>query len=979
MGTMNFFWKYEAPPAREDATAVYDKPHPQGSGRLGAAKILLISIILQLPAIAAALGVSDFTFSHLGLVDGLNSQRIYSLKQTDDGAVWITTKSCMARYNGVIIENFDLAEKLGMRNVEECNPRFVQSEDKVLQVFDAGGRIYEYNPVQKRFDLIIDVSIFFKQYNKLNDAYKEGDTYWLAMGDGVFMLHGGKLVNVASGMFASCIIRGPKGILLFGTRKGVKSLSPRHKATTHRTLLPYLPYNVVSGHYDKDTKRLWLGTYDQGLIITDENSVCTSVEGIPHYPVRNIVTYDNKTMLVGVDGCGVYQTPRLPSAKNTASLLFNANEGEHGVLHGNGIYALLVDTWSDIFIGSYSGGIDIARPVGSTTAIYMHQRNNPQTLLNNHVNCVAQLSSSALAMGTDDGISVLNPLTGEWRHIARNIVVLSLCPERDSRGLLAATYGNGVCEISAEGEVRKLYDVDILGENHVHDLLFDRNGHLWIGCQDAQLVEVTQEDFRYYPVYNVKSLALLPDGRIAAGTVKGFYMVTPGQKEVKELLYFSSDPNQANRYVLDIFVHDEHYIDIATDGGGLYVYDLRTGDCRQFTMKDGLPSNTVTSVTQDDLGRLWFATDRGLSFAHPDSLDKIINVNYHYGLQRDYSYGAAVNLQNGNLLFGSEAGAVVVNPHYMQQHNYMVNLRFTGISCNDNDSEQFNEQAAKMLDEGKLNLSYQQRTFELYFESINLRYQFDIAYQYRVGNGSWSPLTTQQYIRFVNLESGTHHLTVRAVSKANRVVLGERKLVITVSRPWWNSWWMWCIYISFIVSLFYGAWWTYGLHTRYMRLVVSALEQDDEAAADASQSGQRQDEAKSGVSTDTGLQLDGGKVTDTAASEECDAATDTKQNSDFVDNVTRHLLNHISDSEFTVDSLCREMAMSRTMFYVKLKSYTGKSPQEFIRVVRLERAAVLLRSGHSVGKVAWEVGFENAKYFSTAFKKYFGISPSKFK
>lgn len=286
-----------------------------------------------------------------------------------------------------------------------------------------------------------------------------------------------------------------------------------------------------------------------------------------------------------------------------------------------------------------------------------------------------------------------------------------------------------------------------------------------------------------------------------------------------------------------------------------------------------------------------------------------------------------------------------------------------------------------MLGEGILSLSYLQRTFELYFESINLRYQFDIAYQYRVGNGSWSPLTTQQYIRFVNLEPGTHHLTVRAVSKANLVVLGERELVITVSRPWWNSWWMWCIYISFIVSLFYGSWWTYGLHTRYMRLVVSALEQDNEDGTATSQSEQKQDEVKSGISTDTELQLGGCQVIDPAASlcEECDVVTDTKQNTDFVDTVTKHLLNHISDSEFTVDSLCREMAMSRTMFYVKLKSYTGKSPQEFIRVVRLERAAVLLRSGHHVGKVAWEVGFDNAKYFSTAFKKYFGISPSKFK
>lgn len=926
--------------------------------------------MLQLSTVAAALRVNDFMFSHLGLADGLNSQRIYSLKQTDDGAVWMTTKSFVARYNGTCIEHYDLTGNADKHNLMVYNPRFVQSVDSVLQVFDAGGRIYEYNSVQNRFDIVVDATILFKHENQLNDVYKDGDTYWLAMSEGIYMLRNGKFVSIASNLYTNCIIRGPESLLLFGTHQGLKSLNLHHEDSFSGMLFPYLPYVIVSGYYDTDTRKLWLGTYNQGLITIDGDGICTTVDGIPHYPVRSIVVYDGSTMLVGIDGGGVYQTSRLPSVANTASLLFNANEGTRGVLHGNGIYALLVDTWGDIFIGSYSGGIDIARLVGSTVAVYKHQRNNTQTLINDHVNSVAQLSSSALAMGTDDGVSVLNLLTGQWYHVARGTVVLSLCPKPDGGGVLAATYGNGVCEISAEGKVRKLYGKAVLGDDHIHDLLFDRNGHLWIGCQDAQLVEVVEGKFRYYPVDNVKSLALLPDGRIAAGTIKGLYIVTPGQKEVKELSYFSSYPNLVNRYVQDLFIHDERYIDIATDGGGLYVYDLRTGNCRQFTMKDGLPSNVVTSVTLDNLGRLWLATDRGMSFAYPDSFDKIINVNYYYGLQREYSHGAAANLLNGNLLFGSEAGAVVVNPHYVQKLNYTVDLYFKGVGCSADNLEQFNEQMANMLDKRKLRLSYRQRTFELYIEIINLRYQFDIAYQYRIGDDSWSPLTTQQYIRFVNLEPGTHHLMVRAVSKASHIVLGEQNLVITVSYPWWNSWWMWCIYIVLIALLFYGAWWTYGLHTRYMRLVVSALKQDSLSNFVISRPDQKSNEVNSQIFSDTEIQLNGCKEYDVAVANE---------NPVFVDTVTKHLLNHISDSRFTIDCLCKEMAMSRTMFYVKLKSYTGKSPQEFIRIVRLERAAVLLRSGHHVGNVAEEVGFDNAKYFSTAFKKYFGISPSKFK
>ena len=99
---------------------------------------------------------------------------------------------------------------------------------------------------------------------------------------------------------------------------------------------------------------------------------------------------------------------------------------------------------------------------------------------------------------------------------------------------------------------------------------------------------------------------------------------------------------------------------------------------------------------------------------------------------------------------------------------------------------------------------------------------------------------------------------------------------------------------------------------------------------------------------------------------------------DFVDKATRLIVENLSDSSFSIDRLCREMAMSRTLFYVKLKSYTGKSPQDFIRIIRLERAAALLRSGRSVAEVSALAGFENPKYFSTVFKKYFGMSPSKY-
>lgn len=88
---------------------------------------------------------------------------------------------------------------------------------------------------------------------------------------------------------------------------------------------------------------------------------------------------------------------------------------------------------------------------------------------------------------------------------------------------------------------------------------------------------------------------------------------------------------------------------------------------------------------------------------------------------------------------------------------------------------------------------------------------------------------------------------------------------------------------------------------------------------------------------------------------------------DFIDNTVNLIIENMADTDFDIDRLCREMAMSRTLFG-RLKSLTGKGPQEFMRMMRLERAAELLRAGVPVGEVALQTGFANSKYFSTLFK-----------
>ncbi|MEL6650976.1 MAG: DNA-binding response regulator, partial [Bacteroidota bacterium] len=88
---------------------------------------------------------------------------------------------------------------------------------------------------------------------------------------------------------------------------------------------------------------------------------------------------------------------------------------------------------------------------------------------------------------------------------------------------------------------------------------------------------------------------------------------------------------------------------------------------------------------------------------------------------------------------------------------------------------------------------------------------------------------------------------------------------------------------------------------------------------------------------------------------------------------------HMTNPDFNVENMAREIGMSRSKLYLKLKALTGQSSSEFIRTVRLKRAVQLLESSDlTVKEIMYMTGFNTASYFSKCFKKQFGIVPSEY-
>lgn len=969
----------------------------------------------------SALSISQFTTSHLGMAEGMHSQRIYSICQTPDGALWWSVKGGAERYNGAVIQHYPLApdDRDGQWGGLKLLIRYTGGR---LCAFDNEGNYYLYNAVLDRFELSLRLARLLRVSVQIFDVHIDARRgTFLATDRGLYVMHAGRLTALHTPRQVNCIAT-VGGRLCFGGTDGLWAIGGLQlSAAGSRVRLTRLSrHNVESIHDDAARGRLWVGTFNQGLRLLDaggrELPLAPTVASMPHNPVRSIIAYDGSTLLAGVDGFGVYAVRRDGTG---ASLLADANSGPQGVLHGNGIYAIHRDSWGNVIIGSYSGGIDVLRPVGSTAAIITRESGNPQSLGNDHVNAITPLPDGGLIMGTDNGISICDIKGSRWRHLLHGTVVLDICRMPDGT-ILAATYGRGVWQLSADGTARQRYSVaeGTLQTDYVFSLTLARDGTLYMGCLNAPMVGVGPRGRQTYAVSQIQQVVELPDGTLMAGTTYGLVAVDPHSGLTRTVEYGVKGGPAPNRYILDLCVGPRDQLWIATDGGGVYVLDLHTARSRQITTRDGLPSGGAVSLFHDGRGRMWVGTDHGMAYV--DDRGRVTNVSFCNGLEREYCFKAVAPLRGGQVIFGSTSGAVIINPTQIQGAGIDVRLNLRRIVVRDGQTASDGRTARlhEMLAQGRVELSYGQRTFDLYVEGINLRNQFDVVYTYRMGDGTWSQPTAQQSIRFTNLEPGHHRLTLRCLSKSTGRVLDEARLTIEIAEPWWNSWWMWTIYLLALAAVFWGAWAVYQLHVRYMRLSVELANQSNESqteghpAAPAVAPGHRDESAEpcrptgavtseapaqpmtqpaaepcSLAAEDSCLPAPGGAEPAEAAethpadrTSEADSAPAAEQlDSTFLNQTTRTVVAHLGDAQFTIDRLCLEMGMSRTLFYIRLKSLTGKSPQDFIRVIRLERASRLLREGHSVADAAAMTGFDNTKYFSTVFKKYFGVPPSKYK
>ena len=101
----------------------------------------------------------------------------------------------------------------------------------------------------------------------------------------------------------------------------------------------------------------------------------------------------------------------------------------------------------------------------------------------------------------------------------------------------------------------------------------------------------------------------------------------------------------------------------------------------------------------------------------------------------------------------------------------------------------------------------------------------------------------------------------------------------------------------------------------------------------------------------------------------------------FVLRLRAYLEQNLSDARLSPETICKAMGMGRTNLHNKLNALTGMPLMVYLRALRLQRAKTLLASAPelNISEIAYEVGFEDPKYFSRVFSEEFGKSPSAFR
>lgn len=768
-----------------------------------------------------------YYFNHYKVDQGLSNNSIRCAVQDEDKFLWFGTKNGLNRFDG---NNFKIYQS-DLTNPDEIGSNFIRNllidknrtiwvgTDQGIYLFDkekeqfntfnhditgevlaiekdkndeiwfiANLKLYHYSPVSKKITQLTSPKDFLVYALTID---KDGNT-WYANHKGILTCVQDKRsinLNQAIGtkdMWVQKLYTDQEGYLLIGTRgSGLLRVSPKDLSV-------------------------------DCLLMKD-------IEGNPIF-VRDILHLNHNYWLATESGVFIYDT-------NTSSVrhLYHENDNPWS-LSDNAIYTLCADHEGGVWIGAYFGGINYYHPQMDLFE-KIFPRYQKHALTGNAVREIVEDAYNNIWIGTEDeGLNCWNPTLGTFDHYGTteglshdNIHGLLLVGDT----LCIGTFDRGLDLFDIRQ--RKIighydsYNTDgKLGNNFVSHIRRTRGGTIYLATgRGLYTFDIHTETFsrvEEVPTY-IFYTNIYEDshGNIWLGTWRdGLVNYNPNTGETRRYMRNPNQPHSLNsnrvNYIYETRVGE---IWVATENG-IAILANNKADFRRLTTLDGLPSNQILALTEDDFNIVWISTSHGLvSYDTQKKSLKIYNKERGIiGLQ--FNYNSVFRDHNHFVYFGASGGMIRFNPAAIIKHPFpkQVPIYLTGLQVQHKEVSASTPNA--ILDTAiaytrALRLSHDQSTFSIEFAAITFLSPQSKVYRYKLEgyDKDWITLKNSNTAYFTQVPAGKYTLRVQLAEIDGTPLSLERNLEITIRPSIWLSPSAYFVYGAAVLAMILYMIWSY--------------------------------------------------------------------------------------------------------------------------------------------------------------------------
>lgn len=769
--------------------------------------------------------------------NNLSSSLINSIYQDKQGYIWISTSNGLNKFDGTKFESF---------HYDETVPNSPASFYFNQTIEDDYSRIWVCHNIG------IDI------YDRDTETFSHP----------TFKIDGARIYP-----FVQCILKSSKGEIWIGTNGDGIAIAQQKSLAKEISINQKMTKDIgdlfITSLFEDSEKKIWIATANKGIFIYNQQnkqlSHLTSNSGeeykacgiaedhngnifiitpmnkvyikrkndknISLIPLSPLLTGIYKMMtiihdkvlnqiLIGTDGQGLltynYKNNRITTSQLNTTFFDITNRK---------IHALLRDRDNNLWIGLYQKGIFLQSNTKIGFEYYGYN-----SVHRNGIGVFALLSifvdnDGSIWAGTDnDGIYIIDQKGNCLKHYSNktvrnsNLPISIECILKDSKGRIwIGSYQEGLGYIENDKYIR----VDIPNmpkELSVYSMVEDKKQQLWIGTRESGVIRLnlnngtrtifkTVNSCSLNPPYNsINTLMVDKDDNIFVGTTLGIGIYN---SRMNMFLKYNSKrlilPDHDN---ITAFLTDkEEYLWIATSLG---VYKTKGNKIiKRYTTQDGLPSNNICGIQEDEHGNIWLSTHQGICKFNKRN-HQFYNYNIYDGLQGNEFVCNSFKAKDGRIYFPGISGITAFfgkDIHDKKEKNeiYFTNLYVNGIHCFKN-SKSNNIVVLKknIQDTDEIYLSYKDSHFSLSFSTFEFVNPQKNQFEYRLAetNNNWiRKNNNENYIQFSSLPSGNYTLELRVVNKEHNSPI--KRLIIHILPPWYRTTWAYILYLIAALVAFY--------------------------------------------------------------------------------------------------------------------------------------------------------------------------------